>query len=313
MRVCPVYNLEFPSWCPELNISGYRFTRVDNYQEQVLQLQHLSNHVSEYIQDVNTGTHAITANVEIPENEENAKFEWSEENKTALSDILLLLSLFTGRDVFIIKQEKLPANEVIIADPRVFTRGGILRASIPYKKQAVAPDSLGYDIGLEEGLNKIYALIRSHEWQTEYKQGYFLLLAKAAFRRQVMEATFTQCWTIWEHLFAILNEKWLSEKQIRLMSSVEKISFLLVKFALVGEIDNASRKRIESLAEIRNRLIHVGRFPERDTAHRDALLFVHLTEFIIAKILGLVPSEVFNTMKKLEEFLNKSEGAKNVP
>ncbi len=311
MKERPVYNLEFPSWCPELNIFGYRFTRVDNYQDQVLKLQHLSNHVSEYVHEANTGTHAITANVEIPEVEDVAKLEWSEENKTALSDIFLLLSLFTRRDVFSIKQEKLPSNEVIIADPRVFTRGGILRTSIPYKKQTIDPDPLSYDIGLEEGLNKIYALIRSDEWQTEYRQGYFLLLAKAAFRRQVMEATFTQCWTIWEHLFAILNEKWLSEKQIRLMSSVEKISFLLVKFALVGEIDSASRKRIESLAEIRNRLIHVGRFPERDTAHEDALLFVHLTEFIIAKILGLAPSEVFNTMKKLEEFLNKPNCSKS--
>jgi len=84
-------------------------------------------------------------------------------------------------------------------------------------------------------------------------------------------------------------------------------SFLLVKYALAGDIDNSSRKRIETLAEIRNRLIHFGRFPERGSVHDDAILFIRLTEFIITKILGLSPSNVFNTLENLEIFLGKGE------
>ena len=309
MKVRPVYNLEFPSWCPALNVYGYQFTRVDDYQEKFLSLQHLVSSFSEFAEDVNTGTHAITAFVELPEVEDEAMLDWSGSNNTALMDILLLLTLFTGRDVFALKPQSdkqiQMSNGAIIADPRVFQWGGVLRCSIPYKKQPIEPEPFGYDIGYEEGINQIYNLIRSDEWQKEYRKGYFLFLAKMAFRRQAMEASFTQCWTIWEHLFAILNDKWLSSKQIQLLGSVEKISFLLVKFALTGEIDNASRKRIETLAEIRNRLIHFGRFPERGSVHDDAVLFIRLTEFIIAKALGLSPSNVFNTVEHLEKFLGK--------
>lgn len=311
MKVRPVYNLAFPSWCPELNIFGYRFTRVDNYQEQFLSLQHLVSVHSEYSAKLNTGTHAITAFVEIPDLEKEAAFDWAGGNNTALMDVLLLLTLFTGRDVFALNpqssKEAKQIDDVIIADPRVFQWGGTLRVSIPFKKQPIEPEPFGYDIGFEEGLNQIYSLIRSDEWQTEYRRGYFLLLAKMAFRRQTLESTFVQCWTIWEHLFSILNDQWLSIQRIRSINSVEKISFILVRFALAGEIDNASRKKIESLAEIRNRLIHFGKFPERGEVHDDAVLFVRLTEFIIAKALDLSPSNLFNTLEKLEEFLNKSQ------
>jgi hypothetical protein len=126
-----------------------------------------------------------------------------------------------------------------------------------------------------------------------------------AFRRQPLESSFVQCWTIWEHLFAILNRNWLSKKQIHRLPAAEKIAFLLVEYALIDEMDNYSKARIESLAEIRNRLVHFGRFPERGSVHDDAVLFIRITEFIIAKILGLLPSNVFNTVEKLEDFLKQ--------
>ena len=157
----------------------------------------------------------------------------------------------------------------------------------------------------------MYALIRSEEWLQKYRRGYFLLLARQAFYEQPIESAFTQCWTVWEHLFAILNQNWLSAKQIQQLDSSEKIAFILTEFALKGEIDDLSRKRIKSLAEIRNRLIHFGKFPERDAVYDNAILFVRLTEFVIAKILGLSPSNVFNTTEKLERFLNQIESPKS--
>jgi hypothetical protein len=263
---------------------------------------------SEFEINANTGTHAITAYVEIPEREESAVLEWGNDDATALKDVLLLLSIFTERDVFVIEsQTNQDATVVITADHRVYSGGGILRCSIPYKKHPLKPEPYSYDIGFEEGLNQIYTLIRSEGWQHKYKQGYFLFLARMAFRRQPLEAAFTQCWTIWEHLFAILNQDWLSSRRIRQMSATEKISYVLVEYALRDEISEADRKRIEALAEIRNRLVHFGRFPDRGTVHDDAILFTKLTEFIIAKILNLFPSNVLNTMEKLEEFLSNSK------
>lgn len=183
--------------------------------------------------------------------------------------------------------------------------GGTLRASLKYKGKLIEdPQSLGtkYNIGFEEGINEIYHLIRSDNWRKKYKEGYYLLLARQVFRTSGLESAFTQCWTIWEHLFALHNLNWLSDEKIHQLSSNEKISYILVKYGLKGEIDNKSRKRIKELAEIRNRLVHYGRFPKRQDTN-NAEFFIRLTEFVIAKTLGLIPSEVFDTTKRLEDFL----------
>jgi hypothetical protein len=252
MKFRSVYNLEFPSWCSELSIFGYRFTRVEDYKERVRKLQYLSSLFSEFDIEATTGAHSITAFVEIPDSEDEAVLDWRGNKNTALMDVLLLLSLFTSRDVFVTEpQEEKKIKDcdgVLVADPREYQWCGILRCSIPYKKQPIQPEPFGYDIGFVEGINQIYHLIRSVEWQKEYKQGYFLLLADTAFHRQALESAFVQCWTIWEHLFAILNSQWLSSKRIQQISSEEKISFILMKFALTGNIDNNSRKRIEALS-----------------------------------------------------------------
>jgi len=298
-----IYNLEFPSWCPEITIFGYRFSRVDDYQSRLASLQHLIAVHSEFTIHPYTGGHAITAYVDLPEPEEKAVIGQVGSASTALNDILLLLSLFTWRDVFTADTSNGRSVNIVTADPRMYGIGRVLRCSIPYKAQMIDPP-YAYDIGFEEGLNKVYELIRGEEWQRKYQRGFFLLLAQQAFRRQPLETVFIQCWTIWEHLFAVLNSNWLSSKQISQLSSFEKIAFLLVKYTFKSEIDDSARKRIKPLAEIRNRLIHFGRFPD-NAVRDDAVLFTELTEFLIAKILGLSPYDALDTMKKLEDFLKK--------
>jgi len=166
-----------------------------------------------------------------------------------------------------------------------------------------ARGSFPFDIGREEGLNAVYHLMRTDEWLSKYGRGHFVFLAKHAFGQHSVDSAFIQCWTIWEHLFAIMNRRWLLPKHARRLDSAEKIAFILTEFALRQEVDPGSRRRIESLAEIRNTLVHTGRVPERTTVYDDAWLFVRLTEFVIAKILGLVPSNLFNTVERLEQFL----------
>lgn len=122
----PIYYLEYPSWCPEITIFGYRFTRVDNYQKQVQRLQHLISCSAEYQINANTGGHAITASIEIPEVEEKAVLEWTGGNISPLSDILLLLSLFTRREVFVGELQDKQYTGIFLADPRVYTWGGYI-------------------------------------------------------------------------------------------------------------------------------------------------------------------------------------------
>ncbi len=305
-----IYNLEFPSWCPALTIYGYKFTRVDNYAEEVLRLQHFVPKQSEFRISRTMGKHTKTAYVEIPEQEDKAVLEWSNPKATALQDVLFLLSIFVGRDVLLSGSNE--ADEFFLADPRQYHGGGVLRCSLPYKASHTdsSEQEISYDIGMEEGINQVYTLMRSEEWLHKYKQGYFLFLAHQTFYEQPIESAFTQCWTVWEHLFTILNQNWLSDKQIIQLESSEKIAFIMTEFALRGEIDDFSRKRIKSLAEIRNRLIHFGKFPKRDAVYDDAVLFVRLTEFIIAKTLGMSPANVFNTIENLEKFLSQMKSPK---
>lgn len=305
--VLNVYNLEFPSHIEKIDIFRHVFTRHDNYEERFLSLQHLVSGFSEFHIKKTTGTHQITAQVELPSNIEPPVFEWRDAPFGVLSDILLLLSMFTGREVFIFHPFKEVDEYPITADSRVSPWGGILRVSIPYLEGPRDEWGFAGDIGFENGINKVCQLIRSEDWQHKYRNGYFLLLAKQAFKRQTLESSFLQCWTIWEHLFTIHNDDWLDRKQIEKLPAADKITYILIRYALRNEIDSIARNRINTLSEIRNRLIHFGRFPERDAVHDDAILFIRLTEFIIAKTLGLMPSNLFNTIEKLEEFISSTK------
>jgi len=303
-----VYNLEFCSWCREMTIFGYRFVRVEEYRERVLSLQHCSHLYSEFKITPNTGQHAVTAHVVLPKKQERAILGSSERMETALSDVLLLLSLFTRREVFVTDGANENTGAVLLRrDPRMYFFGGTLPASLPYKEEPVHNAPQACNIGFEQGLNQVYALIRGEEWQHKYAHGYFLFLAQQAFRAQPLASAFIQCWTIWEHLFTVLNRTWMSDKQIRNLSAYEKIAFLLVQYALRDEIREPDRTGIKSFANIRHRLVHFGRFPTlaRGTVYKKALFFIDLTEFIITKILGLKPSDLFDTLQNLEKFMSE--------
>jgi hypothetical protein len=309
-----IYNLEFPRWCQSMTICDYKFYRIDDYKEKLQNLQHFKNVFSEFEIRANTGKHAITAYVELPEKEKENKaiLEWSDTNSSALNDILLLLSIFTFRDVFAVEASFDDNNSLISADLRLFLWGNLLRSSIPYIKKVLSDEpQISYNIGFEEGINKIYDLMKSEEWQKKYNRGYFLFLAKQAFKNQILEASFIQCWTIWEHLFTILNRSWLSSDKIEKLATLEKISYLLVEYGLTDEVTKSDKEQIKKLAKIRNRLIHYGRFPEQNSVIKDTILFIKLTESIIAKILGLIPSNVLNTKEDFEIFLKNKGGNKH--
>lgn len=299
-----VYNLEFPPWINEVKIAGYRFWRHDEYEARVKRLQHATGLHAEFSIPASSGEHAITAYVDVPVEQQNSIVYPPESNRTALEDLLLLLSVFTGRDVFTVEQES--HDGIIIADPRLYN-DGILKCSIPYKEaRGVSPGNIGF----EEGLNEIYTLMRTPNWIKDYDGGHFLLLAKQAFKRQPIETAFINCWTIWEHLFTNLNRNWLSDTQLRDFDSTAKITFLLLRFGLYTDIDDKAREMIKGLTSARNRLSHYGRFTEREDIKNDAQLFCELTAVIMAKILGLTPSDVFNTTDRLKEFLHRAKQVK---
>ena len=296
-----IYNFEFPSFCDRLDIHGYIFQRVPEYQDRIRSLHHTISRFSEFRIDKNTGNHAITTVVSLPNKEFKAVLPWGHGNPTALDDILLLLSIFTCRQVFSLEQSD-ENSAVVVADPREYFFGRNLRSSleyVPIKKDEVYE----YDFGFEKGINDVYRIIRKKDWLQKFGKGYFLFLFREACKRQILETSFTTCWGIWEHLFHLHNLKWLSEETIRKLPSREKIAFVLSEYKIREIIEKKDRKGIERFVQIRNRLVHSERFPDNDS-HDEAELFIRVTEQIIARILGLKGSDIMGTLYKLDTFLS---------
>jgi hypothetical protein len=303
-----VYNLEFRCRSCEMDIAGYRFSRVDEYPERLQALAHRVVFQSEFSIQPCTGTHQLTARVRVPDPEPPAVLPWSDPQSKALDDLTLLLSLFTGRQVFVLRGHNREAPLVLGADPRETLWGQVIRLSIPYKQSPPRnhddPYSTGDD-GLQIHLNRVYALMRTEQWREKYKGGYYLFLFRSALLERTIESAFSQCWTIWEHLFSILNEPWMSKRGILNTDSSETIAFLLVAYALRERLHEKEKPRLRDLATIRNRLIHYGQFPEGSRVRDDAVLFTQMTEWIVSRSLGLEPSEVFDTLDLFEEFLSR--------
>jgi len=318
MKEFSVYNLEFPVYLNELNIGGYKFKRVTNYATSFASLQHTIEVIgSEYPIKPNTGSHQRTATVEIPEEECNCILPWIDKSQfTKLQDVLLFLSLFTGRNVFALKpkEEGLPLRP----DPRQHYWGGQFRLSaycVPRWKNRNTEiifsdeqikgipvfDFYRIDFGLERTINEIIETISSPKWQDKYDNGYFIFTFRQAMREYDIEPAFLLCWTVWEHLFCLHNKKWLDEQTINQTSGDNKISFILYKYFSTG-IDQFARKNIKRLVKARNRLTHFGQSTD-DIDMEEMKMFIRITEQIMALVLELQPSNALNSLDSLQEFL----------
>lgn len=318
-----IYNLEFPDYINELVIGDYKFERLpnDEYKAAFDKLTHLvESYGSEYSTKVQTGSHQITAIVTIPNREKRCKLPWADTKLTQLDDILFLLTLFTGRNVF--KKDWREENVALPQDHRIHYYGGQLHLSIKAErkwqnkltgeikeeKEIQGIPIFNYNVinvGFEKGINKVLITISSRKWQKEYEKGYFLFLFRSAIQRQIIETSFLLCWTIWEHIFAIRNRNWLDDKAIEQMGGDKKISFILNQYFLKN-IDSSARNNIQRINKTRNRIVHFGKKTD-GVDIKEMEMFIRLTEQLIAVVLNLQPSNVFNSLEELDVFLKKQE------
>ena len=234
-----VYNLEFQWPDEEMQIGPYVFIPLEDYQDRFLDLQHLvavhgGHHGS--IEPC-TGSHQITGSVVCPQKQRVAALGWGHEAATELDDIVLLLSLFTGRKVFVLEAED--RGEALIADPRLFHYGGGLRLSLPQTKRTSSLGEDDYSIDLAGGLSNVNETIRSEGWRSTYGKGHFLFLFGSACHRQIIETSFLLSWTIWEHFFRLHNEHWISRRSLRSVNVREKIRYILTQYGLREKITKA--------------------------------------------------------------------------
>jgi hypothetical protein len=300
-KMLDVYNLKFEWPDEKMEIGAYVFVPAEGYCERYLRLQHLVNVGGGYCGSTKavTGAHQVTGVVHLPGEAPPAALGWGHESATALDDILLFLSIFTGRKVFAL--DPAMADGPIIADPRKFQYGGGVGLSLG---QLTRPGEFGTDDhapNLSAGTAEVLSLIRSDAWHSTYGEGKFLFLFVAACHRQIVETSFLLCWTIWEHLFRLHHEHWISNRALKDINVREKIRFILMEYGLREGIRKEDERSVDRLALIRHRLTHDGTFAQGEDADA-ADLFVRLTEYVIAKTLGLGPSEVFSPKERFDRF-----------
>lgn len=302
-RILDVYNLEFEWPDRPMRIASYEFVPAKDYEARFSKLQHLVT-VHKHTGTIKacTGGHVVTGQVMLPLKEKRAALGWGHENPTELNDILLLLSLFTGRKVFTLREGE---EGPIVADPRQFHYGGSLGLSLGQVERRFDWGS-DYSLDLSRGVSKVNKTIRSRDWRSRYGSGHFLFLFVAACHRQIIESSFLLSWTIWEHLFRLHNQHWLSRENLKRLAVEEKVAFILTEYQVTNVLKEKERKRLSQLAKIRHALVHDGIFPNRESAQA-ADVFVRVTEYVIAKTLGLSPSEVFSPRERLDRFLNNQQ------
>jgi len=313
-----IYNLEFPPYITEFHIGDYKFKRSSDYDKAFGKMMHLVNSIgSEHRTKVQTGEHQITAIVELPEEEKKCVLPWEDKKLTQLYDIILLLTLFTGRNVFLKNWEE-DENTAIISDHRAFNYGGQLELSLKHESMWKHEDTgelktekemkgipiFKYNqinVGFEKGLNQVLKHISSDQWQEIYKGGYFLFLYRDMVQRQILERSFLTGWTIWEQIFSLENSRWLTDRDIFKMSGENKIAYVLNKYFSV-DLDETGWKNTKRLTRSRNRLVHFGRKME-NVSNKEKEMFIRLTEQLMACILNLEPNNVFNSFERLYDFL----------
>jgi hypothetical protein len=309
-----IYNLEFPNFIDELTVDGYTFRRISDYKEAHEKLWNLvPSSGAEFATVIQTGSHQITATVDKPEMEKSASLPWGDPDPKRLLDILLLLSIFTGRNVFE-KHWQDDTGVAILADHRGYQFGGELILSLPTEsawrdkqtgqvlndKDIEGKSLFDYErinLGFEKGINKVLQTITSESWKKTYADGHFLFLFKQAIQRQFLETAFIISWSIWEHLFTLHNRNWLDKKSIEKMGGKEKITFVYNKyFATPSQVSAET----EPLTRTRNRIIHFGM--KATEADNDSMeRFVRMTERLVAIILDLRPSFVLEGAESLRK------------
>ncbi len=192
------------------------------------------------------------------------------------------------------KREK---GGVIVADHRMYQYGSALCPGLPFVEQSQG--AMRIDVGFEPGINGVLKVMSDTAWLTRYRGGHYLLLANHAFRRQILETTFSLCWTIWEHLFALHNDDWLERQTIHRISGKEKVAFVLSHYGLQEHVNLVDSPSIDELEKVRNRLLHFGMFPVEESKEK-AVAFVKWTEYLIARTLGLYEAEFYESLDKFE-------------
>ncbi len=291
-----------------MTILNYTFKREEDYAQKVTQLSHHGTSYGEFNLTYSTGKHVITATVESPSNESFSPLAHGAPMKT-LDDVLLILSLFTGREVFSTTNSNISDNIAIARDFRPYLCYETLGVSIP--PRLVKNDrGIAVDFGFEEDLDKVLRLIHTKEWLEKFEQGQLLFIARQIFTFQVLEKAFLMSYVFWEHVFYMEKRTSMSDKQIIDTDGAQKVRFLLEAYGFTLWLNGQQKDCIQKiLTDIRNTLAHYGVFDKDKHSHNDAIKFIELTTRLLAKILGLEPSDGKNTKEWLEEMLNRNVAA----
>lgn len=218
------------------------------------------------------------------------------DKKTELDDICLLLSLFFGYDIY----SSNTTNRSTYTDCRHF----------PFNSISDCISATYSGISYYRAIKKILSIIKRSAWLSQYNNGSHLKLLKEAMKEQSRESQYMNFFIIWEHLFYLHNNSWMTINQMKRISAKEKLSYLLINYDFNYNKDQI--EKLQELVKIRNTILHDGIVPEFGTYPKEVWLFYDLTQFLVAKTLNLKIESILKSEKGITKFLNEPRN-KNIP
>ena len=98
---------------------------------------------------------------------------------------------------------------------------------------------------------------------------------------------------------SLIKIKGLGKAKITMVLAILEINKRLLK----EQIEQKDTEGLKRFIQIRNKLIHTGRFPD-EQAIDEAGLFVRITERVLAQILGLTPKDVLGSLPAFQASLS---------
>jgi len=88
------------------------------------------------------------------------------------------------------------------------------------------------------------------------------------------------------------------------MSGKDKLSFLFKEYELHKYLGEDSSNMCDAFARVRNGLVHDGKLPPKYHSD-DVEFFIYLTQSLVAKVLGLKPTDIYKYKDTFKDRIKK--------
>ena len=302
-KIFKVYNLNFinvDDFQP-FTIADYTFAPIPEKQPQKRNF-----YPSHYFLKCNRNM-VINAYVTIPVEQQDSVLRKGGKSSSYrkikfIEDILMLISIFIGRNVVLQSHKK--------------------RLEFPLCAAKHCEMIAQNSDELEHYLRSAIAQIELPEWQEKHDKGFHIRQFYSASNIFTGEARFLADVTIWEFLYYCEHKRSMPYEKLEWISLNTKINYLTKKYLLDGRASSIPEERLRIFADLRNQLSHSGKLPiqkpKSPFTHLNIQgcfayirLFKHLTQALVLRTLGITgvveKLSVFDVRSHFDELVDSGE------